>query len=113
MGVFKEEVGALEDLFRKQVRIYPDACDFGVLATPEIKDTMRWVLESLLPLEGNRVVNKVTRPDYVERRYALIVYWSPGDGIIANVVYVNDKTRKKEFFEIDLHPIHGGEEEDY
>jgi hypothetical protein len=98
MGVFKEEVIALEELMHQQKRIYNDACDQGVTATPEVKKTMRWVLESLLPLKESRVVWKMDSKDVTQRQYELTVYFSMEDGVTFDVLYFKDK--KKEYFSI-------------
>lgn len=115
MSVFKEEIRALEDLWQRQVRIYPDAADYGVLATNKIKETTRWVLKSLMSLGGNSSVHKIDHPGYVERKYRLTVYWSESEGTTAIVTYINDKQRAKEFFTIELHNTFNedNEEDDY
>jgi len=98
MGVFKEEVNALEDLAKKQVRIYPDSCDFGVVATDEVKDTMRWVIKSLLELDESEIVWRMDANGVTQRQYRLTVYFSLEDGITFNVLYFRD--RKNEYFSI-------------
>lgn len=98
MGVFKEEVNALEDLAKRQVRIYPDSCDFGVIATDEVKDTMRWVIKSLLELDESRVVWKMDTLGVTQRQYELTVYFSIEDGVTFDVLYYKD--RKNEYFSI-------------
>lgn len=98
MGVFKEEVNALENLMNKQERIYGDACDYGVRATREVKDTMRWAISSLLDLKESRIVWKMDHNGVTQRQYELTVYFSMEDGVTFDVLYYRD--RKNEYFSI-------------
>lgn len=96
MGVFKEEVKALEDLERLQGQIWPDAADQGVFATDDVKDTMRWVVKSLLQLPESRIVFSTDAPA-VQRQYELTVYFSMEDGVTFDVLYYKGR---EEFFSI-------------
>lgn len=98
MSVFKEEVDELENLARRQRQIYSDACDYGILATPEIKDSMRRLLKTLPDV---RVTWKSNKP-IVQRTYESVICWSGEDGTKVRIHYANDKPRKKEYFSIDL-----------
>lgn len=55
MGVGKEAIYELETLARQQTRIYPDACDYGILHTPARAARIRAALAELKELEGLRV----------------------------------------------------------
>ena len=99
MGIFKEEVRALEDLQRRQSSMWNDSADYGVQATDEVKSTMRWVLKSLLALEESKVVWKMDDNGITQRQYELTVYFSMEDGVTFNVLYY--KGPKREFFSID------------
>lgn len=101
MGMFKEEIRYLEDLAKQQVRIYSDACDTGVLATPEIKRDMRDILETLLSLEGSKVIGRQNDSFCVSRDYHLEIQWSKSEWTAISVAYINDKRAKKEFFTVD------------
>lgn len=100
MSMFKEEIRYLEDLARRQVRIYSDACDEGILATPEIKRDMCNVLTTLLNLEGSRIIDRQDRPNYVARTYHLEIQWTKCDWTTISLAYINDRRAKKEFFTI-------------
>lgn len=99
MGVFKEEVRALEDLQRRQSSMWNDSADYGVQATDEVKDTMRWVIKSLLALDESKIVWKMDDNGITQRQYELTVYFSKDDGVTFTVLYY--KGRGTEFFSID------------
>lgn len=86
MGVFKEEVSALENLQRQQRQIWSDAADMGVIATDEVKDTMRWVIKSLLALDESKIVWRMDG-EVTQRQYELTVYFSMEDGVTFDVLY--------------------------
>lgn len=96
MGVFKEEVNALEQLERLQGHIWPDAADQGIFATDDVKDTMRWVIKSLLQLKESRIVFSADTPA-IQRQYELTVYFSMEDGVTFDVLYYKGR---EEFFSI-------------
>lgn len=98
MSVFKEEVSVLEKYAAKQFRIYPDSCDFGVLATAKVKDEMREVIKTLLELDESKVVWKMDANGITQRQYELTVYFSMEDGVTFDVLYFKD--RKNEYFSI-------------
>ncbi len=98
MGVFKEEVRMVEDLLPQQRRIWPDSCDIGVEATDKVKDTMRHVIKTLLPLPGSKLIWK--SEDKRQYQWILRVYWSSDEYTEINVLYFKD--RKKEFFSLNM-----------
>ena len=100
MGVFKEEMKLLEEFSSKQERIYNDAADHGIIATSYVKKVMRETIKTLLPLPGSEVVWKMDTKAIVQRQYNLRIYWSQDEYTDINVLYVNDRTRCKEFFSI-------------
>ena len=114
MGVFKEEVSYLEDLAKLQQQIYPDSCDYGVYATQERKDRIHEILLSLPAGPDGRPAGKpVWKSDVggmTQRTYNSEVMWDNSDGVNIAITYVRDRPRKKEYFAIDLKPIHLGEE---
>lgn len=98
MGVFKEEVQALEELERHQIQIWPDSAERGVVATEGVKDTMRSIIKTLLELKESSVVWKSNHLNAIQRHYELTVYFSMEDGVTFDVLYF--KGRGKEFFSI-------------
>lgn len=104
MGVFKEEVGALEWLARKQVRIYPDSADYGVYATKSVRNTVRWAIQNL-PGNMAKPLWKFDHANITQRFYETTVEWGGGDATHIHVLYVNDRPKQKEFFSISLNPV--------
>jgi hypothetical protein len=51
MSVFKEEIIQLETWAKQQHRIWPDSCDIGIEAKPEIKKRMHEIVKALRNLE--------------------------------------------------------------
>lgn len=107
MGVFKEEIIFLEDLAKRQGRIWDDSCDYGIKfsdLSPMEVNGMRRVITRLLKLEGSEVVWKMDRPA-VQRQYKLVVMWGRSDhGMFdASIAYVNYyKGHDKHFFGIEV-----------
>lgn len=108
MGVFKEEVYQLQSWSHRQERIYEDACDYGILATDEIKKRMK---EILLALPELVVTEKINSRTQICRQYNSKVWWEPGNGVNIGIGYVKDLQRKKEFFTIYMVNLHTSEEE--
>lgn len=108
MGVFKEEIRLLEDLYKRQVQIYGDAIDYGVIATPRTKNTMRDIITSLPGMA--KPIWKSNALNMIQRTYESTVEWGGGDATKVCVHYVNDIPYKKEFFTIDMRAIRVSED---
>ena len=98
---FKEQISSLEQLARQQIQIYPDSIDYGVPATPEIKDVIRWCVKSLPNMV--KPTWKADKP-YVQRRYESTVMWDKESGAKICILYTNDKETPGvgEYFSISL-----------
>lgn len=106
MGMFKEEAYFLEDLEKRQTRIYDDACDLGVEFKDLDVDRLREVIKDLLDLPGSKLVYG-TDLCGTQRQYKLFIAWGQ-DEEIANgteyeVLYVKDTKYHKEFVSVSSH----------
>ena len=102
MGVFKEEIHFLEDLQKRQSRVWVDSCDVGVSAHKVDLNRARQVVKTLLELPGSEVEFKQNRPA-IQRQYKLVVMWGRADdgwydATVCNLLYFQD--RKVSFFSI-------------
>lgn len=61
MGVGKEAIATFEKYAKQQVQIYPDACDYGVVATDKVKDDMHYAVMELMALNKKKTA---TRNEY-------------------------------------------------
>jgi len=103
MGIFKEKIYQLEDWARQQVQIYPDAADYGIIATDDIKAQMKEILQTLPEVI---VSDKINSRSQVCRRYRSTVWWDIEDGTLVDIGYVKDYIRRVEFFSINLRNVH-------
>jgi hypothetical protein len=67
MGIGKEYIHPLEELARRQERIYPDACDYGIWDTPAIRKTIKECLNGLKQLEGGEARTWTNGSSYTTR----------------------------------------------
>ena len=111
MGVFKEEIIDLEHMWHKQVPVYLDSCDRGVMATPEVKARMREIVTSLPGMA--KPIWKFDHGKVTQREYKSTVEWGGGDATEVRLLYVNDRPHKKEFFSIHLKSVRMPNGEDY
>jgi hypothetical protein len=102
----KEYLYPLENLSKTQKQIYPDACDYGIISTPEIFETIKKSIDGLketykhkilewgdLPKTGGRTISFFIPFEYDEERY---------NGVNLDIAYHVDTRRKVKFFSIDI-----------
>jgi hypothetical protein len=103
MGIGKEEIFALEQIARRSVRIYQDACDVGVWETPEIRNAVVAALRGLRELEGGVASIQRDGAEYTTR----LAYEHDGDlvsGVEVTVGRFRDRRSKRNFYTFDITP---------
>lgn len=87
MGVFKEEVYAIEQLANLQRRLYNDSCDFGVFLSSKQKEILRDAIQSLRSCCHTRPVERYNGETCDTTRTDVYVAWE-ADGPYYNGTHI-------------------------
>lgn len=109
MTIGQEQLAELEVYAKQQRRIYPDACDFGVEATPEVRKDIRRICTELAA-DYNSMKKVEPYPTGATRKWCTIIpieisdyYPDCYDVLVVEVTLVESTgPRAKDYFEINM-----------